>query len=109
MAGEIIFFCCFAGRLSPNVRLLITNALFFKDAWTIPFEDIPERRKNQLNAFRLLDGEIERQDGLMMMRTSREFGYKEIQIGGILRATKFTVVTIPYKVSASNKIEASCN
>lgn len=81
--------------LPEDIQAVLTNAIYFKDAWTIPFDEYEGEP-----SFSLMDGKtIGAQDGLKMMsRTSYEFGRTKFTMDG-LKDVEFQAVTIPYKVS----------
>ena len=77
--------------------LLLANVIYFKDAWTIPFDAEINPANRQ---FTLADGRTKREGVKTMTRTSFEFGYRDIKLDGLAN-TRFTIVSIPYKVQGT--------
>jgi hypothetical protein len=71
----------------------MTNVIYFRDAWTIPF-DLLDPRDSPL--FTMADGGAV--SGVKMMsRSSYEFGVKKVTFDE-LRGVEFNLVSIPYQV-----------
>eukprot|EP00095_Tigriopus_kingsejongensis_P010982 maker-scaffold281_size224178-snap-gene-0.12 protein:Tk10982 transcript:maker-scaffold281_size224178-snap-gene-0.12-mRNA-1 annotation:"serine protease inhibitor serpin-like protein" len=88
--------------LANDVQAVLTNAIYFKDAWTIPFEALEEEIP-----FKLAEGgQLGRDQGLKMMtRTTYEFGHAKFSVAGANSDLEFEAVTIPYKSQHGGRFE----
>ena len=86
----------FLDNLSPDVALLLTNVLYFKNGWTFPFEDPAPSQKGL--EFTKLDGSKAR-NVAWMTRSTKEFKAEEDVTFDGLPGKKFVAVSIPYEVS----------
>ena len=76
--------------------MLLTNALYFKDAWTKPFEMVPADIKR---TFTLLNGTEIDVTSKMMFRDSSDFLLvSNMTLDGLNSNFRFTVLSIPYNV-----------
>ena len=73
-----------AGKLSPQTRLVLANAIYFKGAWSSKFD----KRNTEKTQFTLLDG---KQVVVPMMRQTGKFNYTETD--------KFQALELPYRGS----------
>ena len=77
--------------------MLLTNTLYFKDAWTKPFEKMPldiERK------FTLINGTEIDVTAITMYRDSPDFLLiTNLTLEGLNTDFSFTVLSIPYNVS----------
>jgi len=80
--------------VSEEVQVLLTNALYFKDAWTKAFEMVPSEPKRM---FTLLNGTEIDVTSKMMFRDSSDFLLvTNLTLDGLNSNFRFTVVSIPY-------------
>ena len=87
----------FLDDVSEEVQVLLTNALYFKDAWTKAFEMVPSEPKRM---FTLLNGTEIDVTSKMMFRDSSDFLLvTNLTLDGLNSNFRFTVVSIPYNVS----------
>jgi hypothetical protein len=86
-----------ADDIPDEVELLLTNTLYFKDAWTKPFEKMPldiERK------FTLINGTEIDVTAQTMYRDSPDFLLiTNLTLDGLNTDFRFTVLSIPYNVS----------
>ena len=85
--------------LPSDILALLTNVIYFKDAWTIPFTDLEEPRNNE-TVFTMDDGNTVETGITWMVRTSFEFAAAEVEFQGVPNV-KFVAVSLPYSVSIS--------
>ena len=92
------FYFFIAEDVSESVELLLTNALYFKDAWTKPFEVIPTHIGRE---FTLRDGSKVNVSSKMMYRDSTDFLLVSNLTLNKLEDERhqFTVLSMPYTVS----------
>ena len=88
---ELKSFISFLDTVSPNVALLIVNALYFKAAWSVVFEIVPEPK-----IFTTISGE---QVPTKMMERSSFHNFANVFNTSLVPNVQFTVVSIPYAVS----------
>lgn len=88
--------------LPSDLLALLTNVIYFKDAWTIPFSDLEEPRNSE-TFFTTDDGNTIETGITWMVRTSFEFAAAEVEFEG-LSGFKFVAVSLPYSVSIKVQI-----
>lgn len=96
---ELVFKLCFpwdsTETLDEDLVLLITNALYFGDSWTYPFEDVTDPEKS---IFHLASGDKVKVN--MVFRSSRQFAVTQPFTFDVLPTVTFRAVAIPYQVRA---------
>ena len=75
----------------------MTNTLYFKDAWTTPFEAIPEEVRR---TFTLINGTEVDMKSKLMYRDSDDFLLvSNLNLDGLDSSFQYTALSIPYGVS----------
>jgi len=88
-------------QLPGDISLLLTNAVWFKDAWNQPFDPVHESDRNK---FYLSDGSKVRAE--MMERTSYEFVVSDaFKFEGLTNDQNFKAVAIPYEFDNKKRFE----
>ena len=86
----------FTDNIQDEVEVLLTNTLYFKDAWTIPFDMLPKRFNR---TFTLKNGSEVDTTGKVMVRDSDDFLLvTNLTLDGLDENFQFTVVAVPYGV-----------
>ena len=81
---------------SENTLMFLANALYFKDSWLYPFEDLSVDGSKLRDNFQTSSGEFLEVD--MMQLSSNSMKHEVFDIpAGSLRNGSFDVVKIPYK------------
>ena len=94
------FFIFSEGQLSPDIKFLLTNVIYFHDSWVGGSFDRLEEGADPIPDFRLSNGEISDEKPKWMQRSSSHFVLRNITFvlnGG--RKLPFMAVSIPYEVS----------
>ena len=75
----------------------MTNTLYFKDAWTTPFEAMPEEVRRM---FTLINGTEVDMTSKSMYRDSNDFLLvSNLNLEGLDSSFQYTALSIPYGVS----------
>ena len=75
----------------------MTNTLYFKDAWTTPFEAMPEEVRRM---FTLINGTEADMTSKSMYRDSNDFLLvSNLNLEGLDSSFQYTALSIPYGVS----------
>lgn len=80
---------------SENTLMFLANALYFKDSWLYPFEDLSVDGSKLRDNFLTSDGESLEVD--MMQLSSNSMKHEVFDVPGLFRDGLFDVVKIPYK------------
>jgi serpin B len=81
-------------QVPEEVDVLLTNTLYFKDAWTTPFEAIPEEVRRM---FTLIDGTEVDMTSKSMYRDSNDFLLvSNLNLDGLDSSFQYTALSIPY-------------
>ena len=84
-------------QVPEEVDVLLTNTLYFKDAWTTPFEAMPEEVRRM---FTLINGtEIDMTSKLMYRDSSDFLLVSNLNLDGLDSSFQYTALSIPYGVS----------
>ena len=84
-------------QVPEEVDVLLTNTLYFKDAWTTPFESIPEEVRRM---FTLINGTEVDITSKSMYRDSSDFLLvSNLNLDGLDSSFQYTALSIPYGVS----------
>ena len=84
-------------QVPEEVDVLLTNTLYFKDAWTTPFEAMPEEVRRM---FTLINGtEIDMTSKLMYRDSSDFLLVSNLNLDGLDSSFQYTALSIPYSVS----------
>ena len=87
----------FSDQVPEEVDVLLTNTLYFKDAWTTPFEAIPQEVKRM---FTLINGTEVDMTSKSMYRDSSDFLLvSNLNLDGLDSSFQYTALSIPYGVS----------
>jgi len=88
-------------ELPGDISLLLTNALWFKDSWNQPFDEVLETdRKN----YYLSNGTKIQVD--MMEKTSYGFVVSDVfQFKGLTKDQNFTAIAVPYQTDDNARFE----
>ena len=80
---------------SENTLMFLANALYFKDSWLYPFEDLAVDGSKLRDNFLTSDGDLIEVD--MMQLSSNSMKHEVFDVPGSFRDGLFDVVKIPYK------------
>ena len=86
-----------AESIPQDVSMLLTNAIYFKDAWNVAFTEVPDLKPFTLSTGTKIQAKY-------MTRASFEFSVFEFELRSLLQGVKFTAASIPYAVSKANNI-----
>lgn len=88
-------------QLPGDISMLLTNAVWFKDSWSQPFDPVLESDRNM---FYLSDGSKVRTE--MMERTSYEFIVSDtFNFEGLINDQNFKAIAIPYEYDHNQRFE----
>ena len=86
----------FSEQLSPDIKFLLTNVVYFHDSWVGGSFERLDEDFDPIPDFRLSNGERSGGKPKWMQRSSSHFVLRNITFGGRLH---FKAVSIPYEVS----------
>ena len=89
----------FSEQLSPEIKFLLTNVVYFHDAWVGGSFDRLEEEFDPVPDFKLSNGGMSKPN--WMQRSSQHFVLRNITIPSAGRELNFKAVSIPYEVSIS--------
>ena len=87
----------FSEQLSPEIKFLLTNVVYFHDAWVGGSFDRLEEEFDPVPDFKLSNGGMSKPN--WMQRSSQHFVLRNITIPSAGRELNFKAVSIPYEVS----------